>query len=372
MKSSTKIIFSCVAGILIFAVAILVGTNHPSGNTDGAIRIGVVYSLTGPAAVWSENGLDAAKLAVEEIDAAGGVNGKKIELVVQDGATDPKASVSAFERLASDQSISAVIGDMWSIVTNPLIPVADAHKILLISPTVMDVSVQGSSPYFYTVGHTVASQENAMRAFFDANPDVHTLYDVCWTDAWGVAHQQLVHKIAQEKHIDVIGESCTGDYSDDYRTEAAKVKEAHPDAVFVAATYEDTAIKALRDVGVRAKILTTTGIIEAVIARGFPIEYTHDVWFMDWQPDQEFRDAFMKRFGKYPIMEAQNSYEAVRSIVAGLKNDPSDIIAGIRSVSYASVDGSIDFTSGDHNRVNKSEAKLYQFNPDKTFREVEP
>jgi ABC-type branched-subunit amino acid transport system substrate-binding protein len=234
----------------------------------------------------------------------------------------------------------------------------------------MNASVEGSSPYFFTVGHTVESQEAPIRQFFAANRDIKTIYDICWNDNWGKAHVALIHKLAAEAGVSIVGDTCTSDFSDDYRDEAAKVKAADPDAVFVVGSAEDVATKALSNLHIRAKILTTTGIVEAVMARDFPVEYTRNVWFLYWSPDQKFIQDFQAKFGKYPIMEAQNSYEAIRSIAAALKNNPSDVLTGLHSVSYETVEGHIDFTRGDHVRVNTTEARLYQFNDDKSFREI--
>lgn len=281
MKHSKKIFMPLLAlvAITIVVIAMRGSIMHgPEKAQASPIKIGLVYSLTGPAAVWAENGLHAAQLAVEEINADGGINGTPIDLAIQDGATNPASDVSSFDKLAADPSVKAIAGDMWSVLTNPLVPISATQKLLTISPTVMDVSVEGSSPYFFTLGHAVDSQEDSIRLFFDTNPDIHTLYSLCWNDAWGMAHEQLIERIAAEKHITVVGHSCTNDFSDTYRAHAAKVKASGADSVFITSSYEDVAIKALRDIGVKAKILTTTGIIEAVEARQFPVSTTRSSW----------------------------------------------------------------------------------------------
>lgn len=339
-------------------------------SNKSPIEIGVIYSLTGPASFWAENGREAAQMAVDEINATGGVNNHSLKLVIQDSQTSPSGSVNAFHKLVDGNGTKILIGDMWSFVTNPLIPLADQSKTLLVSPTVMDASVEGKSPYFFTVGHTVESQEDAVKRFFTSNHSIKTLYNLCENDAWGKAHTAMIHQIANGLGIKIIGETCTSDLADDYRTEALKIKTAKPDAIFLTAIYEDVAIKALYNSGVAAKILTTSGIVEAVKARSFPVEYTKNVWFMYWSPDNKFIQNFQEKYGSYPIMEAQNSYEAIRSIAAGLKNNPGNIQAGMKSVKYQSTDGEMDFTGPDNITVNKAQAKLYQFDSSGNFLEI--
>jgi branched-chain amino acid transport system substrate-binding protein len=360
-----KIIIVLVIATLI--VVALLGNHKSDGST---VKIGVVYALTGPASIWSENGINAAKMAVEEINTSGGIHGKKIELIVEDSKTDPKSSVSAFNKLTSIDKVDVIVGDVWSFITNPLIPLAESNKIVLISPTVMNSSVEKASPYFFTMGHTIESQVEAMKMFFASNPQIKTVYDLCWNDRWGQAHSKLLQKIAQELNISMIGQSCTADFANDYRTEAVKIKSLQPDAIFITSAFEDVAIKALYQQNVTAQILTTTGIVEAVRARSFPIEYTKNIWFMDWTPSQDFINKYYKKYNKYPIMEAQNHYETIYSIAKALENSPTDILAGLVAVKYKSTDGEIDFTQGDHITVNKAKAGLYRINLDGSFKEV--
>jgi branched-chain amino acid transport system substrate-binding protein len=352
-----------ILSVLLVLVGFVYATNskHPREELK-TIKIGMVYGLTGPASVWTENGKKAAELAVEDINREGGVNGKKIELIIEDSKTDPKGSVSAFQKLTDIDNVDVVIGDVWSFITNPLIPLAESKKVVLLSPTVMNASVEKHSPYFFTIGHTVESQEEAMKKFFAINPDIKTVYDLCWNDAWGKAHSNLLKKVTEELGIKIVGQTCTADFSSDYRTEAIKIKTANPDAVFVTSAYADKAVKALVELKVNKKILTTTDLAAAIRTRDFPLDYTRNVWFMDWIPSQEFMDKFNKRYESYPITEAQNSYEAVRRIANALENNPTDLLKGIKALKYQTVDGEIDFTDSDNITANKAEAKLYSVN----------
>lgn len=357
--------------IVVITLLILIGfIRYNSAPQNETIKIGMVYSLTGPASVWSENGKNAAMMAAEEINASGGVNGKKIELVFEDSASNPGRSVSAFKKFTEIDGIRIISGDMWSVTTNPLIPLTKQNKILLISPTVMDASVQESSPYFFTLGHTVESQKKSLKKFFSSNPEIKTVYNLCWNDAWGAAHTVLIKKTVKELGLQIIGETCTSDYASDYRTEAAKIKVANPDAIFLTGAFEDIAIKALRDLGVTSKIVTTTGIIEAVKVREFPLEYMKNVWFMNWNPNDTFISNYENKFGSFPIMEAHNHYEVIYSVAKALKNNPEDPITGLKSVKYEGTDGEINFTGSDNIRINKAEAGLYKFNGNRDFVEV--
>ncbi|GKT37072.1 Leu/Ile/Val-binding protein like protein, partial [Aduncisulcus paluster] len=86
-------------------------------SKDDVIKIGAILPLTGDAAAWGIPPKNAALLAVEQINADGGINGKKLELIVEDGGCDPKMGVSAINKLLSVDKPIAVVGAVCSAVT---------------------------------------------------------------------------------------------------------------------------------------------------------------------------------------------------------------------------------------------------------------
>src|SRR5579875_1014710 len=81
------------------------GTQSSSG---GEIDIGLIADLTGPAALSGQHKVQGAELAVDEINASGGINGKKIKLITEDDQGSNQAGVSAFQKLAANQNIVAI------------------------------------------------------------------------------------------------------------------------------------------------------------------------------------------------------------------------------------------------------------------------
>lgn len=361
-----------VAALLLLAAVVFGGgltQGQVAGTTTGPIKIGVVYAQTGPAASWTDYGRKALEMAAAEINAEGGVHGRTIELVVEDSKTNPADSVSAFLKLTEVDDVDAVIGDMWSFITNPLIPVADQKGVLLVSPTVMDASVEGSSEHFYTVGHTVSGEANAVRTFFETNAGITTASILCWNDNWGKAHSKLFREIAAENGVQVVAEECTSDFGTDYRTEMTKVKSLKADALFLTAAYPDVALKAYAELGMTEKVLTLY-ITDAVEIRDMPRSHAQNAWFIDWMPNDEFTKKFQETYGVYPILEAQNHYDALYAVAYALRENGENPSEGITKVSFQGAGGVIDFKKGDHIRANTAEAKLYRVHPVEGYTEV--
>lgn len=106
------------------------GSGGSTGGSDGdTIKIGYISDLTGSTSLWGQAGLDGAEMAVKDVNEAGGVLGRKIEVVGMDGKGEPADSVSALRKLIEDNGIVASIGTNFSSCNIPMASVADEMKV---------------------------------------------------------------------------------------------------------------------------------------------------------------------------------------------------------------------------------------------------
>ena len=89
--------------ILVIIALIAVVTTHKNNTSEDTFKIGITYGLTGAAATWTEHGLNAVQMAVNEINEDGGINGKHVELIVSDSETVPQKSVSSFYKARNNR-----------------------------------------------------------------------------------------------------------------------------------------------------------------------------------------------------------------------------------------------------------------------------
>lgn len=132
MKKFKKLI----AAILVTAMAVFCfagcGGKKSGGNT---VKIGLVFSLTGGTAITEESMYNCAMLAIDEINAAGGIGGKQIEYVVKDYATDPDTAVKVVKELILQDQVSAIVGLYTSASRVAVEPVLEEYEIPLVYPT---------------------------------------------------------------------------------------------------------------------------------------------------------------------------------------------------------------------------------------------
>ena len=129
-----KILWS-IAGVVIIGLLVVSIYRQEKKNIDNPIKIGAVISLTGFAAPWGEFGKNGMELAVKNINDAGGINGRMVELKIEDDRTDGKQAVSSYNKLVSVDGVDGVIGGVFDFTALPIIPLAKNNNTALISPS---------------------------------------------------------------------------------------------------------------------------------------------------------------------------------------------------------------------------------------------
>jgi branched-chain amino acid transport system substrate-binding protein len=319
------------------------------------LKIGAIYGFTGVANTWSLQARRGIELARDEINDAGGVHGRKLEIVFEDSATTPRGAVTAFNKLVKTDRVHAVIGDIFSFVTLPLVPLAQTNKIVLITPSIFDTDLPTNSDYFFTTCPRKESIIAPVDRFFTLHPDVKRVAIICADNTWGLTYLDVWKTIAEKHKVTVVDQNCISDYSTDMRAEVLRAKTKQPDAVIVAFAI-DRALKRMQELQFSPRVLTTSDLDEAIHSRGLSTTEAEGVYFVDWLASDSFQKRFMARFSTAPIMAPQNSYEAVKVVAEGLRLNNNDLQQAIQSLNYSGDIGAVDF--GGTRAGNRARATL--------------
>jgi len=144
MNQSTKWIIGIIIVIAVVAGGYLV-SKGPSEPAAGPIKLGLVAPMSGEAASYGEAAFGGATLAVKEINGAGGIDGRKIELVVEDD-TCSSAGANAFTKLTSIDNVVAIVGPVCSASAGPAVPIAQKDKtpVILIGASAPNLTKVGT------------------------------------------------------------------------------------------------------------------------------------------------------------------------------------------------------------------------------------
>ncbi|MFO0416840.1 MAG: ABC transporter substrate-binding protein, partial [Pseudomonadota bacterium] len=225
----TKKLLTVLTIISLSATAALAET-----ATKPPIKIGAIYGFTGFSNVWSAQARRGIEMARDEINNAGGINGRSLEIIFEDSQTTPRGAVTAFNKLAHTDRVAAVIGDIISFVTLPLVPLAQSSKIVLITPSIFDSDLPPNSDYFFTTCPRKESIKPPVERFFALNRDVKKVAIICADNTWGRTYLDIWREVAKTSNVEIVDENCVSDYASDMRSEVLRAKSKQPDAVIVA------------------------------------------------------------------------------------------------------------------------------------------
>jgi branched-chain amino acid transport system substrate-binding protein len=222
-------------------MCLMVAGCSPSRTSDASIVIGAVDPQSGPFAAYGEPVRDGMLLAVEEINAGGGILGRKVELALEDDAGDPKTAVSAFTKLATATKVPVVIGPLSSGASMATAPLADKYKVVQLSTLAGTIDLTNAGDYVFRIypSSEVGSRYIAKEAVerFSAKRAA-ILYP---NNPFGVTSNKFVGEVMKERGVAVVAAETFNDGDRDFRTQLTKIIEAKPDVLLCSAYYEEGA-----------------------------------------------------------------------------------------------------------------------------------
>jgi len=237
-----------VVGLIIVAVlAIVLYTisERPETAEGGRIKIGFIGPLTGDAASIGEQEVLAIEIARDEVNAAGGVNGKQIEVIFEDGQCNPQSAVNAANKLINVDKVSLIIGAGCSSETLAVAPLAEQAKVLLFSPVSTNPKITDAGDYVF---RNVPS--DSFQGVFAAEYLKNVLGKSkvallkCLSD-WCLGVNDAFKKKFQELGGQIVAEESYQQDSRDLRTQLTKIKTAAPEVIYFVG-YTEASIAGIR------------------------------------------------------------------------------------------------------------------------------
>ena len=227
----------------------------PAARAADTIKLGEYASLTGKEAGFGQTSHHGVVLAVEEINAAGGVLGRKLELAVEDNQTKAGESATAVKKLISRDKVVALIGEVASGRSLEAAPVAQAAKIPMLAPAATNPKVTQVGNYIFRVCFIDPFQGTVMAKF--AKDDLKAKR-VAILSSVSNAYSLGLAKFFKETFVPAGGEIATeknfSEGDKDFRAQLTAVKAANVDAIFVPSYYTEAAliVRQARDLGITA------------------------------------------------------------------------------------------------------------------------
>ncbi|MCL0100729.1 ABC transporter substrate-binding protein [Peptococcaceae bacterium] len=359
---SKKII--ALIALLVMLPAVLLGCGREEGQkAEETIKIGCVLSMSGALGAMGTKMADAVKMAVDEINAQGGINGKKIELLIEDDATDAVQSLSAVRKLHSVDGVNLMIAGMTSGAAKAIGPYLAENKILAISPSATAAALTGKPwrDYFFRTTPSDAFQGRAMAELV-ANKNLNRIVIFVMNNPYGMGLGEAAQQALKEKGIEVLDFIKYDPAKLDYLTELTHIKALNPDGVIHVGYNDDGRIvyKQALDLGldnitwIGSDGVYGTGMLETEPSKEFMLRAV--IGTRPAPPEgvkeyEEFKAAFREKYGTEPEVYCDTAYDAIKLLALAIERagstDTDAVSAALREIrDYPGASGTISFDEG--------------------------
>jgi branched-chain amino acid transport system substrate-binding protein len=340
---------ACVAGAVL-------GLSSAACAQD-AIKIGVIQPLTGSVAYNGQAFVNGAKLAVERRNSAGGVLGRKVELVIEDGQCRPANSVNAAEKLVQRDKVVALAGSFCSSATAAVMPVAEKYKVPLLTgvSSKADLTEKGMQ-YFFRSAETDRLMSRTFSKILAEKLQLKTVAYIGVNDDWGRGGVEDFSKDLERLGVKTVMKEYFDHGATDFYTLLTKLRASKADGVFVAAETQDGSIlvKQLKEFGIKTKIFgvgswatadfigltgeASEGIYAAVpYASSLPGD--RNKAFVEL-----YNGAYKEKPGKYGAAGYNALNIMLDAVARAGKAEPEAIRDSLRKTDYAAPNGRYRFT----------------------------
>lgn len=313
-----------VSTLAVTSLAACGSKKENSGSSDAdTFKIGGIGPTTGDAAVYGIAVKNGAQLAVDEINEAGGINGKKIEYKFEDDQADAEKSVNAYNTL-KDWGMQILVGSTTSTACTAVVEETHTDNMFQLTPSATALeSIQYDNAFrmcFSDPSQGVASADYIVDNKIAEK--VAVIYNS--SDVYSSGIYQKFAEEAKTKGLEIVAaEAFTADNKTDFSVQLQKAKASGADLVFLPIYYQEASLilAQAQKMGYTPKYFGCDGMDGLLALEGFDTALAEGVMFLTpFTPDaeddatQKFVSAYKEKFGETPIQFAADAYDCVYAI----------------------------------------------------------
>lgn len=330
MKKTFIMVLCVMLSVSLFAGC---GDTEPKTTDSDTIKIGVNYELSGDVATYGQSSVEGIELAVEQINAAGGINGKKIQLIKYDNKSEPSEATALGKKLMTQDKVVAILGPATSGSFKATIPDAMKNKIPVASgsATADDVTVNKNgdvNTYAFRICFSDSYQGTAMAKYavtkFNAKKAV-VIMDSSSDYGKGLAENFV--KTFEADGGEIIAKESYVAKDTDFNAILTNIKNKEFDVIFIPGYYNEAGliIKQARDQGIKAPILGADGFDSPTLLELAGADALNDIYFSNHYSSldkdelvQEFIADFKAKYNREPDAFNALGYDLAKFVAEGI------------------------------------------------------
>lgn len=358
--------FIAIALCAITLLGILAGcSGNNTSKSNNVIKIGVLAPLTGTNAEYGKGFEIGTQMAVDRINAAGGINGRTLELIIKDSKGDQKESSDLARMFADDEEIMAIIGDFASGACMANAPIVDAAQIVQLSPTASNPDYAAMSPFCFSImGRQDGEAPFYAKYILNKYMGVKKLGVIYINSDWGKSCFDNFKKQCDVDGLEIVEAVNYVQDEKDFSSLITKLKAANPEVICIMDQGAvPQVINQIRGSGWTDIPLTTLGpgtsqqLLDLAGANAEGLLLTSPFFFdADNAELNKWKDEFVSKAGFEPTIHPVCAYDCVYLLAEAIEACGNDVTRvnirdNLQKVELEGVSGPIKFNeSGDITR----------------------
>ena len=328
MKRNIWIIIGIVVVVVLAIVLVITQTKKEQEE----IKIGAIFALTADAAKYGERSKRGVELALEEINAKGGIRGKNINIIYEDSQGDPQKTVSAFRKLVDIEKVKFIIGPLSSPEVLAIAPIAEKKKVIILTPTASAPMITYAGDYIFRNVMSDVYEGEALAVFVFRNLKKTNAGVLYINNDFGIGLKESFKKKFEARGKVVIEESFER-RDMDFRTQLARIKAKNVEVLFVIGYAEmGQVLRQTRELAVKTQIVSISMFedpeilkVAGNVAEG--VYYTYRVFDTENEEPiiQQFTKQFQEKYKEAPDIFTALSYDAMRILANALEKGGIDV-----------------------------------------------
>lgn len=237
MTKGVKLFWGTVILVIIFIIVTLTRAprvgEREGALPDGPIKIGAILPLTGDAAAYGMPIQRAGIIATEEINAAGGIAGRQIELIWEDGKCDDKAAAAAAQKLINIDKVKIIFGGGCSPETLAIAPLAQIAKVIVISPSEISPEITGAGDFIFRTAPSDAAAGAVAANYAYSKLGARKAAIISETKDYAQGLRKVFSQRFGEAGGEIVADETYNTGDTDMRAQILKIKNAAPDLVYI-------------------------------------------------------------------------------------------------------------------------------------------
>ena len=363
---------------VVAAVMLAIGATTGGALAADGIKVGVLLPLTGSQAKFGEIEKRSYEMAAAEINAKGGVNGKKIELLFEDDTGKPDVGRSGMEKLISREKVPVITGGYSSSVTAAAAPVAQQFKVpFVICTGSADAVTEKGYDYVFRVNPPASEYPNAVKSFLhEVGKDVKTIALLYENSAFGQSSSKSFEADAVALGLKIVVKEGYQAGAIDFKPILTKVKAANPDMIYMVSYVMDASLlmRQSKELRINPKMFVGGGagftLPEFAKSAGDASDgvYSATLWVdtLPFPGAKEYASNFRKKYGSETEYHGAEAYAAMYVVADALKRaksiTPRDVRDALAKTDMKTAFGPVKFISyGKKTQQNKLDTYLVQW-----------